>query len=206
MATPAEPDGTDDLEDTATEEIAAAIAAAIAASGPTGAALLAAADRITTTVTTAVRTAITRGARVFARLAGIRTPEPPPADDIARITRSLNVGQGITYILTDAARGLARAEETAEHLARTRRRLQRDAATKITAGYSEGAAHQAQTARTNLVWTTRGDRNVCPVCRSLNGTVVGASELFDDGPTQWEWFTGRPPAHPNCRCRLRPAS
>lgn len=46
-----------------------------------------------------------------------------------------------------------------------------------------------------LVFTTAGDTDVCPTCRSLAGRTVKISEVKNQPQFQ-------PPVHPNCRCRL----
>ena len=46
-------------------------------------------------------------------------------------------------------------------------------------------------------WITARDDRVCPICRELDGVVVGKHELFPGG-------YDRPGAHPNCRCDIVP--
>ena len=45
----------------------------------------------------------------------------------------------------------------------------------------------------HLVWYTRRDERVCPICQPLHGTVTNKKGVFPGGYVS-------PPAHPKCRC------
>jgi len=57
------------------------------------------------------------------------------------------------------------------------------------------------------VWTTADDDRVCPVCRALEGLEATVDEMRE---TEFQMdgvsfdVKLRPPAHPNCRCVIRP--
>lgn len=59
-----------------------------------------------------------------------------------------------------------------------------------------------------VIWVA--ERDACVNCIALSGQVVKFGESFDgsltwgDKALQWNGFSGKPPRHPNCRCRLIP--
>jgi hypothetical protein len=58
-----------------------------------------------------------------------------------------------------------------------------------------------------LLWLA--ERDGCLICAALSGHVVAAGDLFPDvtfGDRPLGWRVPHPPAHPHCRCRVRPYS
>lgn len=59
-----------------------------------------------------------------------------------------------------------------------------------------------------VMWVA--ERDACLHCLALSGVEVRVggrfrpSLMFADKPLKWRGFNGRPPRHPNCRCRVRP--
>lgn len=59
-----------------------------------------------------------------------------------------------------------------------------------------------------VIWVA--ERDACVNCTALAGQTATPGQSFDgsltwgDKPLQWTGFNGRPPRHPNCRCRLIP--
>lgn len=58
-----------------------------------------------------------------------------------------------------------------------------------------------------VVWVA--ERDACVHCLGLAGRVSATGRFdgahtFGDKPLAWRGFTGRPPRHPNCRCRVIP--
>lgn len=59
-----------------------------------------------------------------------------------------------------------------------------------------------------VLWVA--ERDACLHCLALSGVEVRVGGrfrptiTFADKPLRWRGFTGWPPRHPNCRCRLRP--
>lgn len=51
-----------------------------------------------------------------------------------------------------------------------------------------------------LRWLTGADEVVCPICAPLHGRIVGKTENGVSHPGGL--YTGWPPAHPRCRCRI----
>ena len=76
------------------------------------------------------------------------------------------------------------------------------AITETTRIYSE-AERQTAIADPDVVylrWMTGADELVCPVCAPLHGRIVGKEENGIAHPAGL--YTGWPPAHSRCRCRL----
>ena len=77
-------------------------------------------------------------------------------------------------------------------------RAMRIAVTEVTRAYVEAARISAdEMAALGLpmteIWETDNDELVCEICAPRQGKVLGDGWTRDDGP----------PAHPNCRCRIR---
>ncbi|GIV82774.1 MAG: hypothetical protein KatS3mg051_2128 [Anaerolineae bacterium] len=91
-----------------------------------------------------------------------------------------------------------------------RQRAELIATTEVTRAYAEGNRLAYREAGvTQWQWTTARDERVCPVCGPLHGRVVSIGTDFRGGlPDEVlsmvpQSFTA-PPAHPRCRCFLRP--
>lgn len=87
------------------------------------------------------------------------------------------------------------------------------AVTEVTRAYAGGniAAWKSTGLVTQKVWQTANDERVCPICGPLHGTVVSIDGNFAldkmDLPAalqKVEPVYFQPPAHPNCRCYLKP--
>jgi HK97 family phage portal protein len=79
----------------------------------------------------------------------------------------------------------------------------RSAAEGALRGYRESGVVEA------MEWSTVLDERVCPVCGSLHGARVSLSGAFwdtlePDLQQRYRRTFQVPPAHPRCRCRLRP--
>jgi hypothetical protein len=83
------------------------------------------------------------------------------------------------------------------------RRLRQLAATIVCEGISAGVEAAARAlGAAGLMWVT--ETGPCDHCAKLAGTVVGFNEKWPDPGVGWHRYKGRPPLHPNCRCRPRP--
>lgn len=73
------------------------------------------------------------------------------------------------------------------------------AVTEVTRAYAEGnlASWRASGVIEKKRWNSNNDEKVCPICRPLNGQVVGLDEDFGDG-------IPAPPGHSRCRCWITP--
>ena len=113
------------------------------------------------------------------------TTERIQAEIAADSMNSQTIGQ-----LTEKVRwGYVYSEERARAIA----------ITEVTRAYAEGnrAAWRASGVIQKRRWNTNNDEKVCPICRPLNGVVVGLDEKFPgeiDGP----------PGHSRCRCWVTP--
>ena len=79
----------------------------------------------------------------------------------------------------------------------------RSAAEGTRHGYKESGVVEA------MVWHTVNDERVCPICGELHGKVVGLDGNFwdalpDNLKLRYKRTFQGPPAHPRCRCRLKP--
>jgi SPP1 gp7 family putative phage head morphogenesis protein len=94
-------------------------------------------------------------------------------------------------------------------------RANRIAVTEVTRTYAAGNISAWKT--TGLVsaktWNTANDERVCPICGPLHGQVVNLESNFSLDqlalPPEMalsgnEYIYFHPPAHPNCRCWLKP--
>lgn len=65
-----------------------------------------------------------------------------------------------------------------------------------------------QMGASGVIWVS--ERDACVHCIGLAGEVAafgqpfGASSVFAAKQLEWRGYNGRPPRHPNCRCRLIP--
>jgi SPP1 gp7 family putative phage head morphogenesis protein len=80
-----------------------------------------------------------------------------------------------------------------------KRRAERIAVTEVTRAFAEGnrQAYQESGVVEEWEWSTANDEIVCPICGALNGKRRRMGEPFDRNIVE-------PPAHPNCRCDVRP--
>lgn len=97
-------------------------------------------------------------------------------------------------------------------------RARRIATTEITRIYAAGnqKAWEASGVVGAKRWNTVSDDRVCPICSSLNGTIVDVDtswqfthEMLEANPELKKALRGvgaipHPPGHPNCRCFLTP--
>ena len=74
-------------------------------------------------------------------------------------------------------------------------RARRIAVTEVTRLFARGNQMAwEETGFVNMVkWNTAEDELVCPVCRPLDGTMIGIGDI-----------DAMPPAHVNCRCYITP--
>lgn len=83
------------------------------------------------------------------------------------------------------------------------RRLRQLASTIVCEGISAGVEAAARAlGAAGLMWVTETDP--CKHCAKLAGTIVAFNEKWPSDGLTWHGYKGRPPRHPNCRCRPRP--
>lgn len=94
-------------------------------------------------------------------------------------------------------------------------RARRIAVTEVTRAYAGGniAAWKTSNLVTAKVWQTARDERVCPICGPLHNQVVSIDSSFQlnmlELPPElarsgMDFLYYQPPAHPNCRCWLKP--
>lgn len=220
------------LEEQASHTVRHLVEAAIAA-GITAAALLALRDAVTSVVRAAVRRAVRLGAALGARGARLarprgrgprarvaarrrpqgarraRRPVPPrmPQTTVleTRADREIRVVLDQGAAAVRSAPNQQAAREVGERVAS---RLSAVAATAVNQAASMGVdAIARQTGADGVMWVA--ERDACLTCTALSGQIVRVGErfpvnrTFGDKPLLWRGFTGRPPRHPHCRCRVR---
>ena len=74
-------------------------------------------------------------------------------------------------------------------------RAKRIATTEVTRLFAHGnqMAWEATGFVNSMKWMTAEDEKVCPICKPLDGTLIGIGDL-----------DALPPAHVNCRCWVQP--
>lgn len=196
------------LEDQTAAQVNGAVEDAIGAAGLTAAALTA----LTPTVVAAIEQAAAQalqlgigmavaasGARLATGRAGARAMR-----GLARRSPVADMGARLREVVAAAREDLTRKPEDERGVFdRLKATLRRAVITLINEAAGAGVELAARAlGATGLLWLT--DATPCPVCDALGGTVTPLGEPFpDDGPA-WHGYRGRPPRHPNCRCRIRP--
>lgn len=107
------------------------------------------------------------------------------------ISRGVKEGRGAGEIATQIKDQLGVTITRAKTIART----------ELVSAYNDGSYQGAKDSGLLLdkVWDGHLDMRTSDICRSLNGVRIPLSESFEyEGKT---WL--KPPAHPNCRSRLR---
>lgn len=135
------------------------------------------------------------------------------ADDIRRIiTDGFAQGRNPRRIASDIS-------DSIDHIGINRSRTL--ARTEVINAHSEATLNRYEQIGIEEVgvqaeWLTAGDRRVCPICRSLAGRTYTIDEVrntdFRFSPDEDSghrhlagMYSKKPPAHPNCRCALRPS-
>lgn len=201
------------LENRAGAQTDAAVDQATARHGLTAAALQAAAAGITTAIQAAVAQAVALGAAIAVgavALLGLRRPRlvrrpavRPPGPDVAGGVRDvLSAGTVMLFRAPDR-------DAAAQEIERIKVRLRAYATVAVNEGASAGAGQAARSLGADgLMWVA--ERDACIHCQSLSGRVVvlggrfSAVDTLADRPLRWRRYTGSPPRHPGCRCRVVP--
>lgn len=146
---------------------------------------------------------IISGRRPTVRRRGINIRELPP-------TPAVTYPQKVEQTVANAVAFMEQQPDQAEKIVNKARDDMRGIATtevNSTAARASEVTSRALGAQ-GVVWTA--ERNACVHCTALAGQVARSGQSFDgsltwgDKPLTWDGFNGRPPRHPNCRCRLIP--
>jgi len=134
---------------------------------------------------------------------GLNPRELPPAP-------AVTYPQRVEQSITAAVGRIEQEPEQAEKIVnRAREELKAVASSEVnnTAARASEITARSMGAR-GVVWVA--ERNACVNCIALSGQVARFGQSFDgsltwgDKPLAWSGFTGKPPRHPHCRCRLVP--
>lgn len=212
MTTPPE-DQLVTIEETVAAQAAAELDAAVAAEGLTVAALAAAMPLIIVLIASSVPAAFAAGVALALEVSAKRAALLRRAARRARrVAQRLHVEARVREALAAEAAALRQADDDAARRAvmeRAKTRVREVAASimnEAAAAGSETVAHR--TGASGLVWVA--ERDACLTCQALSGQTVEIGQRFSalltfgDRPLKWRRFTGRPPRHPHCRCRVQP--
>lgn len=204
-------DQLDALEEQATIDADAAIEAAIVAAGLTAAALAAALPAVTGIIQRATGQAVQlggalamaaggsarRGGRRARRGARAGRSAGPRIDVAGRVRDTFSaISVGLGHLTSDP-RGM---------FDQLKSRVRAIVSTAVTEAAAAGVRRVAEmTGASGLMWLT--ETNPCLACAALAGEVTLVRRPFPLDRSirlQWSGYTGWPPRHPRCRCRLRP--
>jgi len=143
------------------------------------------------------------GRRPTVRRAGLNVRELPPTPAVTYVQR---VDQTV-------ALAVASLEQQPDQSQRIVDRARDDMRAIASSEVNSTAARASEvTARAlgaqGVVWVA--ERDACVNCIALSGQVATFGQPFDgsltwgDKPLAWSGFSGKPPRHPHCRCRLVP--
>jgi len=148
-------------------------------------------------------------AATLAHTAAAGTPPTDPTTIRRLIATTLDdVHADIVQALTDTAAALGTTlpinpTPPSQQLARLARTLTRTITTWLYGTYNQVFDHTARALGRTTEWGSEEDTSVCPVCNDLDGTTPTGPDGTYQSFTNWTGFTGLPPAHPWCRCKLR---
>ncbi len=215
------PEGSNALvqwEDHAAQGVAAAFADAARIDGYTPSAL----RRAQTSVTEFVRSVVAQvfsvgtaiassawrlltGRRPIVRRRGLPAQEAPPASTTGR-----TFDQDLEIIISSAEQAMnqnpAQAQPIYNQASTSTQELSRTEVNRTAAVAAEVTARAM--GASGIVWVS--ERTACVHCVGLAGEVAQfgqpfpAESRFAEKQLTWAGYNGRPPRHPNCRCRVIP--
>lgn len=200
-------------EEAAAARAAASISAAVGVYGLTAAALAAAAPLIVVAIASLVPAAFIAGFAAALEVSAKRARRLRRAARRARrVAQQLHIGALVREALAVEAVALRQAGDDAARgaaIERAKARVRQVAASVVNDAAAAGSETVADRAGAQgLVWVA--ERDACLTCQALSGQTVRIGEKFPPGltfadrPLKWRRFTGRPPRHPHCRCRVQP--
>jgi len=201
------------VEEATAARAAAQLEATVAAQGLTAAALAAAMPLIIVVIASAVPQAVAAGiamalsvsrkGRKLDRLIARRALRAAPRIDVEGRVRDASSAAAVQLERAEDDNARRRVFEQTKAAVR---QVAAAVVNEAAAAGSELAAHK--TGADGLVWVA--ERDACLTCQALSGQTVTvgqrfpAAVTFGDKPLRWRRFTGRPPRHPHCRCRVQP--
>lgn len=142
-----------------------------------------------------------RGPRRPARAAGgrRRPPRTRPQDQ-------LDIPGQVDTVVTTGVRRIGQGEDSRTVIGQTRTSLKAVGTTAVNQAAATGGEQAAALlGAPGVVWVS--ERDACVHCLGLAGNVsttgrFDGNTTFGDKPLNWDGFTGKPPRHPHCRCRV----
>lgn len=197
-------------EDWVTGSIDAAVDEAVAVHGFTAAALTAAARAVVGLIGQAAAAAMQVGraivASAYALLTG-RRPVVPRRVILPSSPPGLTFAQRTEQIAAAAAEAINTGADPQGTVRTATVHMQAVGATSVNQAAAAGSQAAAQgLGADGVMWVA--ERDGCLGCVALSGKVAPSGRGFDpsitfgDRPIAWEGFSGQPPRHPRCRCRV----
>lgn len=143
------------------------------------------------------------GRRPVVTRRGLNARNLPPAPVVTYV-------QKVDFTVAQAVASIAqRPDESQTIVERARDNMRAIATAEVNQTAARAAEATAQSiGAPGVVWVA--ERDACVNCIALAGQVARPGESFDgsltwgDKALQWDGFSGKPPRHPHCRCRLIP--
>lgn len=198
-------------------QVAAAVAEATASLGFTAAALAAAHEAVVRVIGEAAAAALRVGQAIAAHAYALSTgrrrrrgrrPARRPRTGRGRERGGTDVPARVTEAITTGAARIDQGADPQQAVDETTTSLQRIGTTAVNQAATVGAEQvAAQAGAPGLVWVA--ERDACVHCLGLAGQVsttgvFDGTVTFGDKPLAWAGFSGLPPRHPHCRCRVVP--
>jgi hypothetical protein len=199
------------LEEQAAADADAAIEEAIVAAGLTAAALAAALPAVTAIIQRATGQAVQLGGALAMAAGGSSRRGRRQGRRAARAGRAagprIDVARRVRDSFSAISVGLGRlASDPRAMFDQLKSRVRAVVSTAVTEAASAGVRRVAEmTGASGLMWLT--DTDPCLACAGLAGEITPVRRPFPLDRSlrlKWSGYTGWPPMHPRCRCRLRP--
>lgn len=126
------------------------------------------------------------------------------ASTVGRLIAGAHPSEDIR-LLTTTARAMASADirDPLAVITELNQAVNRLIRTRLIDAYNRGRDWYAGLWDYRLEWVTVSDVRVCSICAPLDGRTIDPSQTFFSDKATWSGLTGRPPAHPHCRCYVK---
>jgi hypothetical protein len=143
------------------------------------------------------------GRRPTVKRAGLNIRELPPTPPV---TYQQRIEQTVIEAVAEIEADNAKAEQVVKRAGDNMKAVASSEVNSTAARASEVTARSV--GAKGVIWVA--ERDACVNCVALSGQTTTFGESFDgtktwgDKALAWNGFSGKPPRHPHCRCRLIP--